>query len=192
MAVTVISGPSGLFDPYTRDQASAKHVLNLALFGGEKMPGETDAAYRKRVVTAETWISRRPDFVLSASTTEAADALALDLTAKGVTFPAGSQRVIEVELFITGGTVATESGYIHRREMIVGGTTPTLGIVIGAIDTNMAGAVGGFTTADPTLTFALATNNVTVVATAENAAEPNMWLMRVYVHPLQPLRIPAS
>jgi hypothetical protein len=142
----------------------------------------TGAAFARRMVRGE------PDFLVTGRCDASAESLTIiDFTALGVTFPAGTQRTLEVELFISGATVATESGYIHKREMIVGGTTPTLGIVIGAIDTNMAGAVGGFTTTDPTLTFTMATANVTLVLVNEGAAEINNFVLKAYVGKLQPI-----
>ena len=73
--------------------------------------------------------------------------------------------------------------------MIVGGATPTIGIVVGAIDTNMAGAVGGFTTSDPTITVTLATANITVVLVNEGATEGNAFVLKVYVGKLQPIAL---
>jgi hypothetical protein len=191
MAVTILSGPTGLFDPYTRDQAGARQVLALALFGGEKGVGETDADVRKRVVTAENWVARKPDFKLTANTTGAADTFAINLSDLGVTFPAGTMRSIDMELYVTGGTVATESGYIRARGLVIGGTTPVASVVLGG-DTNMAAAEAGFTTADPAVALAMDSNDVTVEVTSENAAEANHMVLHVYVGPLQPLVIPAT
>ncbi len=133
-------------------------------------------------------VMREPDFIHTGRMDVSGETFVpLDLTALGVTFAAGTQRVVEVELFCSGATVATESGYIHRREMIVGGATPTLGIVIGAIDTNMAGAVGGFTASDILLDFILATANVTIRLTNEGATEINNYVLKVYVGRAQPI-----
>lgn len=129
------------------------------------------------------------DFVVQVRQEDSAEAglLAIDLTARGVTFPAGSVRTIDVEAYCTGNTAATETLYTRFRNAIVGGTTPVLGIVIGAIDTNVAGAVGGFTTTDPSVQFALSTNNVTLTVTNEGAAEINNWIIKVRVGKLQPV-----
>lgn len=155
----------------------------------------TDATVAlKRAIDGEGAFARRamgePDFLVTGRLDTSAEVLeAIDLTALGVTFPAGTQRTLELELFLAGNTAATESGYIHKREMIVGGTTPTLGIVIGAIDTNMAGAVGGFTTSDPAVAFALDSNNVVVNITNEGAAEINNFVLKIYVGKLQPVKL---
>lgn len=179
MTASITSGPIGDFDVATRDQASPKRIIDLACFG--------DGTQAQRI-TAQNEILHRPDFIVHARMTENADTLTLlDLTALGVTFPAGTQRVVEYECHISGATAATESGYLHARNMIVGGTTPVLGIVIGAIDTNMAGAVGGFTGSDPTLAFTMATNNVTLVGTNEGADEINNWVLKVWIGKLQPV-----
>ena len=149
----------------------------------------------KRAFDGELPFARRllrgePDFLVTGRMDTSAETLtAINLSSRGVTFPAGSQRVIEVELHASGDTVATESGYIHKREMIVGGTTPVLGIVIGAIDTNMAGAVGGFTTTDILVDFVLSGNDVTVRLTNEGAAEINNFVLKVFVGKLQPLKL---
>lgn len=154
------------------DFTSPEEALKKAMNG--------EAAYVRRALRGE------PDFIVTGRLDVDEEVLtAIDLTARGVTFPAGTQRTVELELHISGATVATESGYIHKREMIVGGATPVLGIVIGAIDTNMAGAVGGFTTADPVLAFAIATANVTVTITNESETEINNFVLKVFVGKLQ-------
>lgn len=154
---------------------------------------ETDLGLLKRALDGDRGAAAKctrdgADFIVQARADGSADAFAaIDLTARGVTFPAGFMRTVECELYASGATVATESGYIHKREMIVGGTTPVLGIVIGAIDTNMVGAVGGFTGADVLLDFVLATNNVTVQITNEGAVEINNFILKVKVGKLQPV-----
>ncbi len=177
----VVTSFAGKFDAPTRDNATPGRLIQLAVYGGGNA---------KQRQTARAELLHRPDFIVGVKQDVSAETTtAIDLTAKGVTFPAGTARVIEYEAFVTGDTAATESGYLHARNMIVGGTTPTLGIVIGAIDTNMAGAVGGFTTSDPTLQFALATNNVTITVTNEGATETNDWLIRLWVGKLFPVKL---
>src|ERR1043165_3500588 len=131
----------GKFDADTRDKANLARKISQAVFG---------AGNAQQRQTARAELFKQPDFVISARQDVSGETTTLiDLTARGVTFPVGTCRVIEYEAFVTGDTAATESGYLHARNMIVGGTTPVLGIVIGAIDTTMAGAVGGLPSTDP-------------------------------------------
>lgn len=174
-----VTSITGRFDADTRDKANLARKISQAVFGAGS------AAQRQ---TARAELFKQPDFIVTARQDVAGETTTiLDLTAKGVTFPAGTCRVIEYEAFVTGDTAATESGYLAAKNMIVGGTTPVLGIVIGAVNTNMAGAVGGFTTADPSIQFAIATANVTITVTNENATENNNWVLKVWVGPLQPV-----
>lgn len=176
-----VTSLTGKFDADTRDIAGLSRLVSLACFGAG------NSAQRQ---TARAELFDRPDFIVSARQDVSGETTTiLDLTAKGVTFPAGTCRVIEYEAFVTGDTAATETGYLAAKNMIVGGTTPVLGIVIGAINTNMAGAVGGFTTSDPSLQFAMASNNVTITVTNEGATETNNWLVKVWVGKLQPVKL---
>jgi hypothetical protein len=200
-AGTIVSVIPAAWDPRI-DLLSPRQAIKIALEGAAAVPlaiGASDAATDANRLAnnqlADTLAARMAgdaDMVLTGTTALAADTLTLDLTARGVTFPAGSMRVIDCEMFYQGNTVATESGYIHFREMVVGGTTPTLGIVIGAIDTNMAGAVAAFTTNDPTLALVMSGNSVTVVVTGENAAEPGAVVLKVRVGKLQQINTPTS
>jgi hypothetical protein len=135
-------------------------------------------------------VNKDPDFIVEAFQDVSAEATTLiDLTARGVTFPAGTIRIVEFEYFITGDTAATETGYVHQRNAIVGGTTPVLGVVVGAIDTNLAGGAAVFTGADPIVAFTMASNNVTIVGTNEGATESNATILKVYVGRLQTVRL---
>ncbi len=184
------------------DTLNPRQVCKIALEGAAAVPlaiGTSDAATdlnrTANAILADLCAARlagEADFVLQGTQAGAADTFTLDLTARGVTFPAGSFRVVEAELFIQGNTVATESGYVKVREVIVGGTTPTLGILVGEGSTNLAGAVGAFTTNDPTLVWTMATNNVTIIATGENAIEPCAVVLKVKVGKLQPINTPAA
>lgn len=172
------------------DTLDAKSALKIALEGATAVASTPSAADGTLAQLCASRAMGEPDFVVQGRMDVSGETLiVLDFTARGVTFPAGFCRVIDIECFYTGDTVATESGYIHRREMIVGGTTPTLGIVIGAIDTNMAGAVGGFTGSDPTLVFALLTNNVQITTVNEGATEIVNVLLKAYVGKLVPVKL---
>lgn len=118
MAITILDGPSGLFDPYTRDKASLSRILKLAMFGQPKFPKGTALATQsgatvaadlvtkdKETRTAQTMLSkamgrRAADFT-ARFTTGNADALASVFalsgsSGKGVTFPAGTVRTIQM------------------------------------------------------------------------------------------------
>lgn len=180
MAASVTS-LTGRFDPETRDQASPGRIIFLGIFGG-------GTSIQRQ--TARNEVLHRPDFIVTGRMDVAGETLtAINLTDQGVTFPAGTIRPIDVECFVTGNLGAsTEMFYTRKREVIIGGTTPVLGVVIGAIDTNLAGATGdGFTTADPALDFIMSTNDVTLRLTNEGATEINNFVLKVTIGKLQPV-----
>jgi 5-carboxymethyl-2-hydroxymuconate isomerase len=187
MPLTVIDGPTGLFDPYTRDQASEKQVLNAALFGAEKTVGETEANRMKREITAQRWVARAPDFTVEANTTAAETATAIELIAQGVTFPAGSLRVIRVEAFVNGNA-ADETGFVQATGTISGGTTPIVRVTTVQGPSAVAGA--GFA-ATPAVTFVAGASTLSIQVTSAEA-ELVHWRLHVYVGRLQVYRTAAT
>lgn len=185
MSVTNLS-VAGLFDPYTRDFAPSYNVMAKAVLGVGSLAER---------LTAQNMILRgdcSSDFVVRAlqAGSAATDTL-IDLSAKGVTFPAQTARTIEVEAWVTGDAFATtEFGHIKIAETFIGGTPPQVAIDVNVaanvITTNTAGARGAFTTSDPTVQFAIVGNTVTVTVTNEGAAESNSWILRVRVGKLVP------
>ena len=147
MAVAIVDGPLGLFDPDTRDKASLSKVLKLAMFGQSEFPtgvalaagGSTLTAAqqlkRKQVRTAQMMLSRSfgrraADFT-ARFTTSNADALAnvfalSGASGQGVTFPAGSVRTISM---ILRSSNDADRWYQEVEQEVYGndGTTPVLG-----------------------------------------------------------------
>lgn len=212
MAGSITSGPSGLFDPYTRDQAGADQVLRLALFGGDKGSGDTDLIVRKRITTALKELLKRPDFTVSARSDAAETVALIELIARGVTFPVASgsgatlinyMRVIDVEAYVSGATALTEQGFIKSRWAVVGGATPQVyitqipatgstGVPGVGVNPNFAGNVHsalGTTAADtdvPFLTLVSGASTVTLNFVHATTEVMNI-VANVYVGKLQPI-----
>jgi hypothetical protein len=115
MALTVNWGPIGQFDPTTRDSASnVKRLIRALLSDGS-------AAERE---TARNEVLRRPDFKAQCQTTDnTAASTVIDLTAKGITFPANTLRLVRFKSIARSDT----DTYIQDWEQyVLGGTTPKL------------------------------------------------------------------
>lgn len=115
---------TGKFDPDTRDKANMARKINLAVYG---------AGNARQRQTARAELFNQPDFTILARQDDAAALALVELIAKGVTFPAASgaaatlqyfMRLIEVDVFLSGATAATEQGHIRGRWAVVGGATP--------------------------------------------------------------------
>ncbi len=120
MALTILSGPIGQFDPTTRDQASLARKIALACFGA----GGFGLAGEQARQTARAELLGRPDFVVRAKTTDNTAASAvMDLTALGVTFTANLWRKL------TFKSTARSDNDIYTQvwdQYVLGGTTPAL------------------------------------------------------------------
>lgn len=123
MAITGNSGLRGLFDPYTRDQASVVRRIAMAVLGAG-----TDAQRQ----TARAELQESPDFTARFSTSNA-DALATIGTlsgavSEGVTFPAGTLRTIKMTMRSSNDA---DTFYQELEQDVYGndGTTPVLGNV---------------------------------------------------------------
>ena len=198
MALTILGGPTGLFDAATRDQATARQILALALFGGDKSVAENDTALRKRIVTAENQVAQRPDFTVEANTTAAETASVIELIARGVTFPAdiaaaggvpGQRfiRVITVDCYVTG-LAANEGGFLRATGTIQGGATPT--VLVTTVQGPSAVAAAGLT-ATPAIGFVAGAGSLNIQVTSAEAEELN-WRLNVFIGKLAKLRPPAT
>lgn len=209
MALTIVSGPTGLFDAPTRDQASLSKLLKLATFGQARFPTGTALASQsaatvtaslllkdKQRVTAQNFLAKSPDFVVEANTTAAETATVIELIARGVTFPADIpvagavegvrfERLIVAEAYLSGGA-ANEGGYYRITGTIQGGATPTV-IATVLIGPNQPGA--GNTT--PVLTFLAGASTLSVQVTSADAESIN-WKVFVTVGKLNAVRIPIT
>lgn len=200
MAVT-IQGVAGVFDPVVRDQLSNAQILNIAVNGAGKKNRELSANARKRIVTAQNQIARAPDFTVYARTsTNDAATQVLDLTAKGVTFPANVGAVGQIVQFMRiitwevwfAGDASDETGYVSRIAAVAGGTPPIIRAIQNGATAAVAGTVfnataaAGFTGAQ-TSDIALNGNNVILRITSAETAEVLNWVLKVYVGKLQPV-----
>lgn len=117
MALSIVTGPTSNFNPYTRDNAPFWQQLAYAFLG------VGSAAQR---ATAQAWLLRKPDIKVRAKTTDnTAASKAVDITARGVTFPAGSFRRI---LFRSIAVTDNDSFFQEWSQIVWGndGTTPKL------------------------------------------------------------------
>lgn len=134
----------------------------------------------------ETMVLKMPHFeVYGLTDTNTADSNALDLTAQGVTFPDGTQRIVYVE-----ASVADDNGQglLVYRFQVDGGSTPIVTAVqadsaINLDDSGLAGA--------PTLDFEVATANVVIEAVGIADVDVR-WVIRVWVSDAIPLAYIAT
>lgn len=180
-----IQGSDGLFDDYTRDQASEARIINLACFSGG-----TPA----QVQTARAQMLDTPDFTINATTTAAETFAAIELmTAKGVSFPAGYGRLLEIDFYVSGNA-ADETGWARHTAFVSGGTTPIVRVVTVPASTpvqvggnTLSGVAGAGFAATPAVTVVAGAGTVTVnVVSAE--AETLNWVVEVRIGKLRKLR----
>jgi hypothetical protein len=117
MSLSILSGPTSNFSPYTRDNAPLWQQLAYAFLG------VGTAAQR---ATAQAKILDRPDITARAKTTDnSAASEVIDLNDRGVTFPAGSFRKINIR----SHAVTDNDSWVQEWEQTVwgnDGTTPKL------------------------------------------------------------------
>jgi len=135
-------------------------------------------------------LGRGANFRVRGRTTAAETGTILDLTAQGVTFPAGFFRIVEYECFVSGAS-ADETGYLKRIAAVSGGTTPLLrviqnGATAGVDQVQFNAVAGAGLAATPLSVVAMATNNVTITVTSAEAEILN-WAVNCRVHKAQPL-----
>ncbi len=138
MATTILTGPIGLFDADTRDKASPQRILYLANCGQSLFPSGTSLANgtaatnillkKKQIATARAQIADAPDFYIEVNTTAAETGAADELIARGVTFPANSERLINVDFYVAGNA-SDETGWARHTALVSGGTTPIVRVV---------------------------------------------------------------
>lgn len=117
MSLSVLSGPTSNFNPYTRDQAPLWQILAYAFFG------VGSAAQR---FTAQSAVLQKADIKARAKTTDnSAASKVIDITARGVTFPAGTFRKIRFTSFATSDN---DSWFQEWEQVVWGndGVTPKL------------------------------------------------------------------
>lgn len=102
MALSIVSGPIGDFDPHTRDEAGMATIIARAVFGASSGTSTSRQAARQ---TARAQLLNRPDFKVTVKTTDnTAASQAIDLTDNGVTFPASTIRTVRFKSVAVNGT----------------------------------------------------------------------------------------
>jgi hypothetical protein len=174
---------TGKFDPETRDLSGFSRKVSLACFGAGT------SAQRQ---TARTEIFCAPDFIVNARTDSAETLAVAELIAKGVTFPAASMRVLEIEAYVAGNA-ADETGWLRHTALVSGGTTPIVRVVTVPASTpvqvggnTLTGVAGAGFAATPAVTVVAGASTLTVnVVSAE--AEILNWRVTIKVGKLQPM-----
>lgn len=174
---------TGKFDAETRDIANMARKISLAVFGAGS------SAQRQ---TARAELFNQADFTIAARTDSAETLAVAELIAKGVTFPAGSMRVLTCEFFVAGNA-ADETGWARHTALISGGSTPIVRVVTVPASTpvqvggnTLSGVAGAGFAATPALTVVAGASTLTVnVVSAE--AEILNWIVRLRVGKLQPM-----
>jgi hypothetical protein len=133
----------------------------------------------------------QPDFIVYGATdTNTADSDAINLTTRGVSFPANTLREITVVAYVGDGTAASKR---TARALIIGGSTPAItGEAQDAPSTT--GANDSVTTASygaapvVTIDFEVVSNEVIVEAVGESG-DVVTWVLEVYVGRLIPMTL---
>src|SRR6476661_8961216 len=163
MALSIVSGPIGDFDPHTRDEAGMATIIARAVFGASSGTSTSRQAARQ---TARAQLLNRPDFKVRAKTTDNSAASAvIDLTANGVTFPAGTFRRIKFR----STAVTDNDSYVQEWEQVVWGNDGTTPKLLGSARLISAQGVINGTVGDYGNCVARATYS-TDTATADTAA----------------------
>lgn len=180
MAVTVQTITPAVYDP-SLDNMPDFQLLAAAIGGN--------------VGAAARVVKDAVDFLVQARSTAAESGAVLELlTARGVPFPAGFLRTVEVDAYISGDAT-DETGFMRYVFTISGGTTPlvragtliTSSPVMGAAGAvYQATAAAGFSgTSTNFLTIAAGAGTVTLSVTSGESEILN-WTLRVKVGRLIP------
>jgi hypothetical protein len=168
MSLSVVNGPISNFNPYTRDQAPLWQQLAYAFLG------VGSAAQR---ATAQAGVLQKADIKARVKTTDnTAASQAIDLTDRGVTFPAGAFRKIRWTSF---ATTDNDSWFQEWEQVVWGndGTTPKLigspklisagGEIAGtAVHYGNCHAAANYDSSDTAITTTVGTSNVSQSSTA--------------------------
>lgn len=131
------------------------------------------------------------DFLVQARSTAAETATVIELmTAKGVPFPAGFFRILEIEAYVSGNA-SDETGYLRKIAAVSGGATPILRVIqngaTAATDQGFFSAVAGAGfAATPACAVTVGAGVVNVQITSAEAEILN-WTVKVKVGKLVPL-----
>lgn len=177
MATTVQTVSPAVYDS-SLDQMPDFQLLALAVGGN--------------VGAANKVVQGGVDFLVNARTTAAETGAAIELlTARGVPFPAGFTRLVEIDFYVSGDG-ATEIGWARHTAHVTGGATPVVQVVTVPASTpvqvggnTLSGVAGAGFAATPAVTVVAGASTVTVnVVSAE--AEILNWTLRIKIGRLVP------
>lgn len=141
---------------------------------------------------AQQGLLGQPDFVVYGTTdTNTEDSDAINLSTRGVPFPANTLREITVVAYVGDGSAVKK---ITAAALIIGGTTPAIGgeaqdvESVGAetSDSVTTATYGGALTAS--IDFEVVNNEVIIEAVGESG-DVNTWVIEVYVGRLMPMTL---
>lgn len=140
---------------------------------------------------AQQGLLGQPDFIVYGTTdTNTADSDAINLTTRGVPFPANTLREVTVVAYVGDGSAVKK---ITAAALIIGGTTPAIGgeaqdapSTTGANDSVTTASYGGALTVS--IDFEVVNNEVIIEAVGESG-DVNTWVIEVYVGRLMPMTL---
>lgn len=140
---------------------------------------------------AQQGLLGQPDFIVYGATdTNTADSDAINLTTRGVPFPANTLREVTVVAYVGDGSAVKK---ITAAALIIGGSTPAIGgeaqdapSTTGANDSVTTASYGGALTIS--IDFEVVNNEVIIEAVGESG-DVNTWVIEVYVGRLMPMTL---
>lgn len=199
MAGTILSLVPAAWDTRV-DTLTNRQKAKIALEGASAVPlaigasdAATDANRVANAILADILAARQagePDFIIDAKTTAAETFAIIELmTARGVSFPVDTQRLLYIDLFVSGDA-ANEMQVIKHVASITGGTTPVVNVLAlratGPLDLPnfMIGTAAGFAGNTITIVAGVGTLTLNVVS---GEAEVVNWRAEIRVGKLQTL-----
>lgn len=141
---------------------------------------------------AQQGLLGQPDFIVYGTTdTNTADSDAINLSTRGVPFPANTLREITVVAYVGDGALVKK---VTAAALIIGGTTPAIGGEVQAVasvgaatsDSVTTSTYGGAMTVS--IDFEVVANEVIIEAVGESG-DVNTWIIQVFVGRLFPLTL---
>lgn len=174
-----LTGAFGTFTPSDRDGL----IANKALAGFAQQSPTAQAA-----LLCGSFAPVAYDFRATATTTTNDTGTLLDLSARGVTFPAGFIRLVRTDAFARTAASTVDAVFVQTHDIIIGNTDPTRVTPSGGVP-RIALLTAAVTTA---ITCGAAINTSPTPDTVEiqllgMTAIALVWDVRVYVSPLIPL-----
>jgi hypothetical protein len=167
MAAIVVSSITNNFLPIAK---TSPQRISLALWPTGGNAGEG--------AKAQNALLGGPDFIVYGTTDTTTNGTAIDLTAQGVTFPDGTQRIIVAKARIADDN---GQGLVETKAIVDGGATPIVVTDSADADPLVSGLAG-----TPTLILSVSTANVILSAVGILDVDCR-WVIEVYVGDAIPL-----